>query len=103
MKFDPTFFAPAARSDYDAMWGDPQPATPQTPEQAQMDDAFLLFASAQGKPLLDYFIHKYLAAPIFDSARDAAKGYERNGEANVVRDIIARMERAMRNREGRTS
>lgn len=102
MKFDPTFFAPAARSDYDAMWGDPQPTAPQTPEQAQLDDAFLFFAAPQGKLILDYFIQRYLAAPVFDSARDAAKGYERNGEANVVRDIIARLERAMRNREART-
>lgn len=101
MKFDPAFFAPIARSEYDPMWGDPQPDKPQTPEQAQLDDAFLLFASPQGKALLDYFIHRYLAAPVFDSARDAAKGYERNGEANVVRDIIARLERAMRNREQR--
>ena len=62
----------------------------------------MLFASTQGKPLLDYFIHRYLAAPVFDAARDANRGYERNGEANVVRDIITRMERAMRNREART-
>lgn len=101
MKFAPDYFAPIARTDYDAVFGDPEPAAPRTPEQVALDDAFLLFASTQGKPLLDYFIHKYLAAPVFDSARDAAKGYERNGEANVVRDIIARMERAMRNRENR--
>lgn len=102
MRLDPAYFAPMARTEWDPMFGDPQPAAPTTPEQAQLDDAFLFFASAQGKPILDYFITRYLAAPVFDSARDAAKGYERNGEANVVRDIIARMERAMRAREART-
>jgi hypothetical protein len=101
MNIDPQFIAPVARSEYDPMWGDPQPAVPQTPDQLRLDDAFLWFASAQGKPVLDDLIMRYLAAPIFDSARDAAKGYERNGEANVVRDIITRMERAMRNREQR--
>lgn len=101
MKFDPGMFAPIARADYDPLFGDPQPAKPQTPEQAELDDAYLLFATAQGKRVLDDLIFRYLAAPIFDSARDAAKGYERNGEANVVRAIIERMERAMRNRETR--
>jgi hypothetical protein len=101
MKFAPEFFAPVQRSEYDELFGDPQPAAPRTPEQAQLDDAYLLFASAQGKQVLDDLIMRYLAAPIFDSARDAAKGYERNGEANVVRNIIARMERAMRARADR--
>jgi hypothetical protein len=102
MKFEPGYFAPIARAEYDPMWGDPSPAKPPTPEQAELDDAYLLFASIGGKKVLDDLIMRYLAAPVFDSARDAAKGYERNGEANVVRDIIARMERAMRNREART-
>jgi len=102
MKFAPEYFAPQARAEYDPLFGDPQPAQQQTPEQAELDDAYLLFATQQGKRVLDDLIYRYLAAPVFDSARDAAKGYERNGEANVVRDIIARLERAMRNREART-
>lgn len=101
MNLDPRYFAPIARSEYDPMFGDPQPAAQRTPEQAELDDAYLLFATAQGKKVLDDLIHRYLAAPIFDSARDAAKGYERNGEANVVRDIITKMERAMRARMDR--
>lgn len=101
MKFEPAFFAPSARADYDPMFGDPQPAAQPTPQQAELDDAYLVFASAQGKRVLEDLIMRYLAAPCFDSARDAAKGYERNGENNVVRDIIARMERAMLNREQR--
>ena len=101
MKFAPEYFAPQARAEYDPLFGDAQPAVAQTPEQAELDDAYLLFASQQGKKVLDDLIMRYLAAPVFDSARDAAKGYERNGEAQVVRDIIARMERAMRNRENR--
>lgn len=102
MNLDPRYFAPIARTEYDPMFGDPQPAKPQTPEQIELDDAYLLFASIGGKRVLDDLIMRYLAAPVFDSARDAAKGFERNGEANVVRDIIARLERAMRNREART-
>ena len=96
----PEYFAPVARAEYDPLFGDPQPKQ-QAPEQAELDDAYLLFASSQGKRVLDDLIMRYLAAPVFDSSRDAAKGYERNGEANVVRDIIARMERAMEAREKR--
>jgi hypothetical protein len=101
MKFAPEFFAPAARAEYDPLFGDAQPAAPRTPEQAQLDDAYLVFGTVQGKQVLDDMIMRYLAAPVFDSSRDAARGYERNGEAQVVRDIIARMERAMRARETR--
>lgn len=101
MIFAPEFFAPVARSEYDPLFGVPQPAMPRTPEQAALDDAYLLFATPQGKRVLDDLIMRYLAAPVFDSSRDAARGYERNGEAQVVRDIIARMERAMEAREKR--
>jgi len=82
--------------EYDPIFGDQQPAKPKPPEQAIIDDAYLIFASAQGRMVLDDLIQRYIAAPIFDGTRDAAKGYERNGEANVVREIVRRLAEAQR-------
>lgn len=99
MKYAPEYFAPLARADVDLMWGT-QETQPAAPEQVELDDAFLVFVRDPGaKKVLDWLIHTYLAAPVFDSARDANRGFERNGEANVVRKIVERMERAMRARE----
>lgn len=102
MRIDPAYIArpEAGPSDNELMFGQEANRDP-SPEQAQLADDYLIFGTAQGRRILDDLIKRYVAAPVFDATRDAAKGFERNGEANVVRDICTRLETAQRNLERR--
>lgn len=101
IKLDPSHFATAAIPDYDPVFGDQEKPQP-NPERALTDDAYLVFASGPGARVLQDLITRYLAAPVFDSGRDAAKGYERNGEANVVRDLMKRMNDSIERQQRRS-
>jgi hypothetical protein len=76
------------------LFGDRPPAPAAPPEQAITRDAYLWFGTTQGQIVLNDLITRFIAAPIFDGNRDAAKGYERNGEANTVRHIIRMLQDA---------
>ncbi len=71
------------------------------PREAATRDAYLIFATPQGQVVLNDLIERYLAAPVFVGGRDASLGFERNGENNVVRAIIERLQRAQQSIEQR--
>lgn len=96
MNLNPQHFAQAEAPEYDPVWGEAKPPADVPVERQLIDQAYLVFQNGAGAIVLQDLITRYLAGPIFDSARDAAKGFERNGEANVVRNIMARMADAQR-------
>ena len=100
MNLNPEHFAAAQPDEYDPLWGDPKPL-PDEPEKARVLHAYMLFASPQGQLILQDLITQFMAAPIFQAGRDPSWGYERNGEANVVRHLMRKLTDAQRSIEQR--